>query len=425
MFCRIQLLVFVTGLLAFTPAIYAQQDNQVEIRAFVEELSKDSTSYSALYGLSRAYAFGGQLENAILTYSKLFQYYPEDADGLLGRGRVYGWQGEYEKALNDLKKVTSNHPDYMDAWYALGDVCMWSMDNEGAKKAYDRCISLDPENPDLYLSRAKIYMLTRQFDRARSDIARAQKLGSDPVIISQRLRKLDRQPVGVPMEYSLNVDQQTFDSDRTDWTSFNFSAKRELSKGSVSLQIFQAKRFDLTDEAFIVDSYFDAWSRAYGNARIQITNDAEILPEYDVSAEIFQGVGLGWELSGGYRLMNFSSERVNIFVVSASKYLGKWNIKARSSIVPKDGKTADSHILTIKRFFNTVDNFLEIALGREKEFVNFAWLNDVVVIQSDVMSVRYQKFFSSSIGFNFTANLKDDELAGAQRGGSLTLLFRK
>jgi YaiO family outer membrane protein len=417
-------MLFLSSLLLSSGISTAQTNYKAKIDHCLEILETDSSSYQALFELSRAYAFSGKMSEAIDSYSRLLINYPDDADGLLGRGLVYGWSGEYVKALQDLHNVTENHPEYNDAWSALGDICTWSGDHNGALNAFNRCVQLTPENPDVYLARSKVFSLSRRFNLARNDLATAKKLGGDKDIIAKRLRELDRQPGGASLELTTLYDHQTFKEERSDWRSINISLKRELSKGSLSFQLFRAERFDLNDEAFIVDSYFDAWSRSYGNIRVQLANDAVILPSIDLTTEIYQGVGFGWELSGGYRLMRFESETVNIFALSISKYIGKWNVRERSVLVPKSGKVANSHSLFFKYFIDTVDNFFEFGVGREKEYVLNNRLNEVVSFQNDFILLNVQKYISPKIGISAYLNYRDDEQVGAQKGGAVSLIFR-
>ena len=56
------------------------------------------------------------------------------------------------------------------------------------------------------------------------------------------------------------------------------------------------ERFDAAKSSRYFDAYLDLWSRAYANVRYQYSADAALYPDHAYRAEVFQGVGEGWEL---------------------------------------------------------------------------------------------------------------------------------
>ena len=396
---------------------------EVAIRIYSLFLEEDSTSYGALFGLARAHAFSGQRKKAIQLFSDLLFLYPGDPDALLGRGRVLAWEKQYDEAELDLQSVTEKFPDYADAWSALGDVYLWSGDTVKATTTYSKWVELQPNNSASYIARAKAHRAARRFIQAREDLQAARAKGGNQMEINMLVRSIDRIPGATPWEGFLVYVFQTFTPERPNWHTYSPSLRRDLPYGSVRFVILQTARFSKRDESVALDSYLDLWQRAYGNFYVQTSVNPEFLPKLVYSAEIFQGLGKGWEISASYRNMRWGGKPVSIYGSSVAKYVGNWYLRERTTYVPN----ADGYGLSIAGFarlyFSTVDDFFEIGAGKGKtlELSNFGSDHEY---DNFFIVARLEKFLNHRMGFVLSTVYENDEQGPDSRNLSLGIKRR-
>lgn len=379
-------------------------DDGGSLNTYEHLLAGDTLDYQERFDLARNLAHTNHWKEAIEVYSFLLADHPQDTDVLLGRGLVYAWDGRYAEAEADLLQVTEKAPTYTDAWMALGNVYLWWDYPERAVPAYSVWVDLEPALPEPYFSRAKAYLASRDFARARRDLDEARRQGGDPEMIARLSRDLDRIPGARPLETMILLGHDTFSDDRPDWNNATFSVKRELSTGSFSLGLLRARRFDKTDKGLLLDSYLNLWRRAYGNFRLQLVPERKVLPSSDATLEVFQGFGRGWEISGLYRMMVYPMTIVQLYGTTLARYSGQWYIRSVVHYVPKDAG-ADLFAMAIaRRYLETVDDFLEIGSGFGAGVET--GVDGPLHTTSEVYTVRAQRFLNQRLGITFNATFQ-------------------
>lgn len=367
-------------------------------------LSGDSLTYEEKFSLARQLAHANQWKEAIDYYTILLNDYPNNPDLLLGRGLVYSWEGRFTHAEADLGTVTQGFPSYADAWTALGNLYLWWERPRLAEQAYSKWVDLRPTAADPYIARAKALGISREFSKARRDLARARGLGGEQKEIDSLLRDLNRIPSALPWEPLLLLDIQTFTVDRPPWATVTATVKHEIPPGSVILGLLQTRRFNQDDYALLADTYLNLWRRAYANLRLQFAPQPGVLPSIDATVEIFQGAGDDWELSGSYRQMSFAQEEVNIFGLSIAKYAGPWYLRGWAQFVKGNHSLDPFARATARRYFGIVDNFVEIGAGAGREVD--PGHGEPVYSSTYVLTTRGQVFINQRLGITMTINVK-------------------
>lgn len=376
----------------------ATGDYAKAIEAYQEYLKENPDSYAGSFGLARALAFSGERTDAILLLNIILEKIPGDPDALLMRGRIYGWNKNYAAAETDILKVTESTPEYSDAWAALGDLYMWSDRPERAVDAYTKYVVLKPDDPQAYISRAKAYVGTRRFTTARTDLNKAQQYGGDETEIDKILRIILRNPAATAWEVSV-----LFDDNSKAWNSYETAARREFSSGSIMISANGQKR-DVWDSALLTDCYWDLWRRAYGNLRIQ-TSKAAFLPRMDYLIEIYQGIGTGWEISGGYRRMQYQPA-VDIYILSLGLYTESWYFRERIHLSPASGEINQTYLSTARFYFRTIDDYIELTLGLLNEHHREISFLQPLPITKIIAELKAQTFFGQRIGGMITGGYK-------------------
>jgi YaiO family outer membrane protein len=397
------------------------------------ELEAYPESYDAKYKLARVLSFTNRRDDAIRLYSELLSTRPTNSDLLLGRGRTYAWEGRWKEAEADLTAVTTQSPDYGDAWSALGDMYVWSDRPSAAVDAYGRWIAAEPGNARAYVARAKTHRSQGKVDAARADFMAARARGAPPAEIDAFLLSLvERRPVQesvAPEEYkwsmSLGYGGSGFAPARGEWRDHGAAVRRHLTRGSLAVEYLGAERFDEYDYAIALDAYVDLWSRSYANLRYQYSPDKVLYPDNSYRAEIYQGLGKGWELSGSHDHMNFGDNNVDMYGAGLGKYVANYYLRWRTLFIPSTAKLGVSHRAMMRYYFSgNADDYVELSGGFSHggQFVR----NTTVVETTRSSSVggAIQKYFGPRWGLKLSGGYSDDDNSFVERSISAGIYTR-
>lgn len=322
---------------------------------------------------ARDLAISGRREEALAAYNALLERSPGNADVLLGRGRVYSWMDRWPEAEADLTGATIASPQYADAWSALGDLYLWSDRPTQALEAYGRWLALaSDEDPEPLIARGRAFRAAGNYPPARVDFQAARARGADPAQVDRYLLSMAPgglgpnvvAPAGYRWSASLGASWTEFSPSRADWSDYTLSVRRYFDRGSLAIESLGADRFDTGDHAWALDGYVDLWSRAYANLRFQQGPQEVLFPGTAWRAELFQGVGRGWELSASYDGLYFDSSNVDIYGLGLGKYFGNWYVRLRHLYIPGENSDSNSDRLLVRYYYSgDADNYLELAAG--------------------------------------------------------------
>jgi len=336
------------------------------------EIAAIPVSYDQQFQTARALANSGQREEAIQAFSDLLVRSPGNADVLLGRGQVYARMGRWPEAEADLLAATAASPGYADAWSALGDMYMWSDRPRQAIDQFARWVDLRPADPAPHIARGRAYRAAGENAAARVDFDAALALGADAGQIDSYLLSLmprvNNPEAAVPAGFlwfaTLGASWTEFSPSREGWSDDILSVRRHFERGSLALESVDARRFGSSDHAWALDGYLDLWSRAYVNLRYQQGPDETLYPARSYYGELFQGAGRGWELSGSYSRLDFSSSNVDIYGIGVGKYVGNYYIRLRHLYTPGNGSHSNSDRLLVRYYYaGDGDNYVEVNAG--------------------------------------------------------------
>lgn len=391
-------------------------------------------SYEAKFQLARVLSFHDQRQEAIQLYSELLSTRTANTDLLLARGRTYAWEGQWTESEKDLITVTRLSPDYVDAWSALGDMYYWSDRYEAALTAYNRWIALAPTDYRGYLARARIHRLQNDYSSAHADLELARIHGASATLIEGLISSWRRRatteatrPDRFNWTGSLGYQFSRFTPTRDRWNEFNFTVRRHWDRLSLAGEVLRGHRFGSSDTAVALDTYFDLWPRAYANARVQHSSDAGFYPELAYRLEVFQGAGTGWELSGSYDRLEFTSTNVNMYGVGVGKYTGNWYLRWRTLYIPSTPKSGLSHRMLARYYYSgDADDYIEFNGGFSRGGELRPQSQILEVTHSWTIGFAIQNYFSPRWGVKFTADYSKEDTTNpfVERSASLSLLFR-
>ncbi len=201
---------------------------------------------------------------------------------------------------------------------------------------------------------------------------------------------------------------ESFASQRTPWSAWDARIERRDGRGTLAAEAVLARRFSLTDGGGAVDAYRVLWSRAYGNVRVVVAPGARVIPRLDASAELYQGVGDGWELSAGYRRLSYAGGGVDVWALSAAKYAGDWYLRARGTLVPTAGTVGGALGLLVRRYLGTSDDLVDVSASAGKDVVTLGPALLEVRTTTEA-ALRVQRFVTARWGLSATATYAGEQ----------------
>ena len=100
---------------------------------------------------------------------------PSYKEALYGLAMVYGYQNQYETAHGYLSQALELDVGFLTAWKWRGIVNYEMKDFPAAIEDFSKGLALDPANSDLFVRRARVSILSGQFEKALDDLLLAKK----------------------------------------------------------------------------------------------------------------------------------------------------------------------------------------------------------------------------------------------------------
>ena len=232
-----------------------------------------------------------------------------------------------------------------------------------------------------------------------------------------------------PWHGSITIGAERLDGDQTiwkPWLSTSARAGRRWSRGSLDLELLRTRRFGLWDNGVAADGYHTLWRNAYGNLRVQVVPNASALPTLDASAEIFQALPAGWELSYGARRMDFGDRPVHLVDAGAARTIGVYMVRAHgTALVPRDGSgSAASAALMLRRSGASPDDLVEGGVSAGREVVSTGASQATDIRPSSGGYLRFQRFLSERFGVGATATYSPQRALPSRAGLQLSAVSR-
>jgi YaiO family outer membrane protein len=265
---------------------------------------------------ARAANSSGERPRALAMLQSHLTVAPRDVDARLVYGLMLSWDGRYDEARAELQQVLVQTPEYKDAQVALMNVEWWSGRTVQASDLATRVLTRDPGNPQARMLRERL--------EARS------------------------RPWSVTTGYSVDG----FNDGGDPWHEFEVAVGRQTPRGSIFVRGTNAARFGYRDQLVEVDAYPRLRAGTYAYVSAGAATRQDLFPEYRAALDLYQSLGRGIEVSGGYRRLQFSSP-VSIYVGTATKYVGQWAVTERVYFVPGDESNSWSFHTESRRYFGS------------------------------------------------------------------------
>ncbi len=218
-------------------------------------------------------------------------------------------------------------------------------------------------------------------------------------------------------------DHTGFSGGRQSWNDANLTLRRYFERGSLGLELLRADHFGRSDTAWALDGYAPLWTRAYANLRYQRGPSSGLLPKYAWRAEVFQGVGSGWELSASVDHLRFSSD-TEFYGVGVGRYVGNWYGRYKLQHVPGAGSGSWSHRVLLRNYYRgDADDYWEVSAGTGRS-TDMDRFGTVVRNSNAAVGVAWMHYFAPHWGLKLGAGYSNDDAGFAEKRVSLSVYSR-
>jgi YaiO family outer membrane protein len=333
--------------------------------------------------------------------------HPENTDVLLFRARVKAWSHAYEAAEAQYREVLRLSPGNGEALTGLAEIASWQGRYSEALALYGQVQERDPANADIYFRIGRVYLWKGDYDRARENLESARNLDPQNKEYRQMLKSAAPQ---FQDHYEIRTEYQWegFSDGRKDYVDRRLALQFRLSTvGPIILRASSTDRYEARDYQYGFEFYPRLWARAYAFVEGTFSPQHRYLPKTSYLAEVYQAVSSHWDLSLGYRRMNFSSRAVDIFLGSVGRYFGPYMAFFRWYLTPGSEGNAFSWTLNLRRYFSDT-SYLFAAYGRGSKPFHVISMEDYSVVQSWVFLAGLDWTIRQRIRLQFTCSHRDE-----------------
>jgi len=207
-------------------------------------------------------------------------------------------------------------------------------------------------------------------------------------------------------EFSFFQTYDWFSDGRNAQIENNFQFKDPTAFGPVLGIVNRADRFSEVDYQGEVDFYPHFRQGTYGFLEVGHSVHGSLYPSFNVAADLYQTIPDGFEVSGGYRRLEFSSG-VDIFTFALAKYYHNWLFTGRGFLVPGDPGPSGTALITARYFLGSegLHDYVELRYSHGASPALAETITDIDVLASSRYGVVLDKRLASRWSAFFYGNL--------------------
>lgn len=293
-------------------------------------------------------------------------------DDPVARARQLAAAGERAQAIALLEARLAEHPDDRDARTLYGTVLSWNGDYDRARAELQRVLTADPGNADARTALENVLRWSRLQPARREAIA-----GAD-------------------------FDDLPGDS----WTQLYAM----LRVGSVIGRASHAERGNADDQQFELEAWPRLRGRAYAYVAGGVSTNGVLYPDWRLAAELYQPLSRGFEVSAGYRRLEFD-DAADIYTLSAGRYAGPWFFQGRA--LQANGELNWQALA--RRYLNDAGSYVGLRAGAAREEIRSG--TDLIALDRNDVAVEGRWVSPSRWSLTGRAGVSVDDDDGAFTAG--------
>jgi YaiO family outer membrane protein len=382
-------------------------DYAAAVRVCLDQLRSDPVDYELTFLLGRAFAFSGQWDEALRILSQMAAAYPGNADVLLFRARVESWKKNYLAAESGYREVLAMSPGNAEAMTGLAEVASWQGDYGKAILIYKQVKEQHPEDSDIHFRLGRVHLWDGNYALAREYFHWA--LGLDPTNREyQQALKTATPRWQDKFEFRYEYQNESCSDGRENYIDQHLALQLRLLRAApLVLKANTTERFAKKDYQFELEIYPRLWRRAYAYIDAAYSPQAVYYPKSLYLGEIYQAISSSWEVSLGYRRMNFTPQGVNIYLGSLGYYWKKYVSFFRWYYTSDSEGETFSWTVNLRRYFSD-SSYAYAAYGRGSRPYDIFTLEDLDVSQSWVFFAGFDWYLFRQIKLQLNYTHRDE-----------------
>jgi len=354
---------------------------------------------------ARQLAYSGkEHRDQALVMLKAYLDKQDDSDARTLYGTILSWQGRYDEARAQLAIVLAKSPTHGDALPAALNVEFWSGHPENADQLARTALAKEPDNVQWMLAEAKAL---RQMNRGRDADAVLDRV----LVVDSRnksaktMRHETTEDFSKRPEVAVSYAYDWFSDNRGPQHESTISFKEPTRLGSVIATTGRADRFGLSSYQTQLDFYPHIRPGMYANINVGYSHDANLYPRYRVGVDLFQSLGHGFEVSGGYRHLGFTNS-VDIYTFSVSKYYHSFLFTGRGYLVPGSTGLSGTGAVSARYFLGSegTHDYIEVGYHYGASPTVVQTITNISVLSSNKWLATYDKTIHHRFGFQINGS---------------------
>lgn len=337
-------------------------------------MAQTGISVAKLYDQARKEAFQGKYDLAKKNCEKILTIDKNYTEAAVLLGKINAWQKNYSKAIEVFDKVLSKQPKNQEALSAYVNVLWWQGNNNLALQWANKALLFYPKNEGFLYKKARILLSLKKEKEAQSVLSSILDL--NPNDSSARKLFSHVKNLAVYNTVSWQTAFEYFNKPYTNrWYLNNLSYKRKTRIGAVVADFYLADVVQdhetlfgkNVDKLFEISAYPVLGKKNYAYVSYGF-GGKELLPVQRAGFELYQKLNHAFDVSLGTRFMQFRinpDSLLNVWILTASldKYYRNYWFMLRAYLTPHSTGWDRSFILTLRRYFITDDNYVNLDFG--------------------------------------------------------------
>lgn len=321
---------------------------------------------------------------------------PGDTDARTLYGMMLSWDGRYAEARQQLKIVLAAHPGDGDALLPLVHVELWSGHSEETERLARQGLESDPNNADLLMAQANAFKAMKRLREAKQSAGAA--LHVDPS--DQGAKDLQEETADALLQWEMWLIHTSdwFSAGRVPWREDQMQLNDQTESGPVIALFSAANRFNEGSQQGEIEYYPHFRPGTYAFLNAGYSPDARLYPRYRVGADVFQSIGHGFEVTGGYRYLAFGAG-INIYMAALTNYYGQWMFTGRTYITPDSIGNNRPYQLSIRRYLGDGRDYWTVRGGWGSAPSEIQNVTDNAILSSSRVFAEFSHVISRRITF--------------------------
>lgn len=311
----------------------------------------EPASEEGALALAQLQVDAGNLDEAIRILGDLVAARPDSGPAQAMLGDLYYRTGDFDRAATALEAALTQAPDSSELLSSLAQTLFLAGRLDEAAERYEALVDLQEDDPIFHLRLGQIYRQRMEYDKARAQLERADRLVPDALEIRLELALLDRDEGH--FEEALGILQDLLDAnEKPRYTTLELQMRQQLLRQVAVIQTLMNQyreavqtleeiktllrdSDDGTIDSFIVDTLRqedsqEAMDRVVEARRLHPQNRQLQLLEADLTAELVDVDQGADELRA---MLEGTEDDLDVYAALVGVYENAGNLEAAQSVV--------------------------------------------------------------------------------------------